>query len=432
MNKRIIISLIIIVGVIILALAATTTAVLAYSALKARPTISNIANQIVPQLESEEEGILIAGVIPESPAQDAGIVRGDILTEVNGSPVNSIPDLVDILNDKNPGDEVELSIIHGDDQRNLTVTLGDQNGQPYLGIEPCRTAMPDIRIQPLREYFGVLVVEVVPNSPAAEAGLQEGDIIVSLDGENLSSDTNLAETISSMEPGDTITVEIKRDGDDLQEINITLGEHPEDGENAYIGIRYRAMPNLRQFDFQGEERLPFNNPDLDDKEDSPFTPPHFNLPEGIQSGVLVGETVPGSPAEQAGLQPGDIITAINGQVLESPHDMVAVIADLEPGDEISLTVIHAEQSNPEEIEVTLADNPDEPGRAYLGVNIMAMFKFNHHDYKDDLPFLEQLPEDLLDQLPEDFFKQLPDDLFEHIPDLFQEQIPHGSSQGGDL
>jgi S1-C subfamily serine protease len=68
---------------------------------------------------------------------------------------------------------------------------------------------------------------VIPGSPAEEAGLQEGDVIVAIDGEQIGADTDLSMLIVGHDPGDTVTLRVLR-GNSAQEIEVTLGELPSD------------------------------------------------------------------------------------------------------------------------------------------------------------------------------------------------------------
>jgi 2-alkenal reductase len=86
---------------------------------------------------------------------------------------------------------------------------------PYLGIESQTAA------------DGQVVVTVVPDSPAAEAGLQPGDVITAIDGTELSEDDPMINLLFSHQPGDTVTLTIQRN-DEAQEISVTLGERPAD------------------------------------------------------------------------------------------------------------------------------------------------------------------------------------------------------------
>jgi 2-alkenal reductase len=85
--------------------------------------------------------------------------------------------------------------------------------RPYLGI----TGQPDAD--------GHLVAEVVADGPAATAGLEPGDVITAIDGEQLGRRTNLIERLFEHEPGETVTLTIERDGEELT-IEVVLGERP--------------------------------------------------------------------------------------------------------------------------------------------------------------------------------------------------------------
>ena len=80
----------------------------------------------------------------------------------------------------------------------------------------------------------------------------------------------------------------------------------------------------------------------------------------------VEKVVAGSPAEQAGLRVGDRITAVDGLALSLTRNLAQAIGQYKPGDSVTLTVERAGQE--EKIKVTLGENPDKPGRPYLGLN----------------------------------------------------------------
>ena len=71
----------------------------------------------------------------------------------------------------------------------------------------------------------MLIAEVAPNSPAAAAGLQQGDIIVEVDGQEITDSANLATLVRDMKPGDQVQLTIDRNGQE-QNVTVTLAERP--------------------------------------------------------------------------------------------------------------------------------------------------------------------------------------------------------------
>lgn len=84
-----------------------------------------------------------------------------------------------------------------------------------------------------------------------------------------------------------------------------------------------------------------------------------------EQGALIQEVMPGSPAEAAGVQVGDIITAVDGTPVDANHRLADVVSQYRPGDRVKITVWRAGDSK--RITVTLGENPNESARPYLGV-----------------------------------------------------------------
>jgi S1-C subfamily serine protease len=309
-----------------------------------------------------ESGIVIASVMPDSPAARAGIVRGDILLEMDHETLDGPADLERRLDELEPADQVELKVLHGDDLRTLTATLGDRHGQSYLGLIPCDGLPKEIEVALARPP---VIVEVMPDGPAQQAGLQEGDMVIAVDGQTVGIEKDLADLIAEYEPGDTVTLEIERPGEDprARQVTVELGQHPEKEGAAYLGVRYSSFPR-----FKGLRELPLGKDEFDI---SPFVLPHGE----IEQGLIIWRVSEDSPASAADLKDGDVITAIDGEPVASPQALTEAIAEREVGDEITLTVFRDQEES--EIEITLGEHPDKEGTAYLGVWVGSLFPMEH-------------------------------------------------------
>jgi S1-C subfamily serine protease len=325
-----------------------------------------------------EAGIVIASVAPDSPAAEAGVARGDILLAIDDDLLENTGDLVHYLGDLEPGDEVELTVLHGDDQRTLTATLGERDGRAYLGLVPCGGLPRSISVH--LGTSGASIVEVLPDSPAEDAGLEAGDVILAVDGQELDSEHALADLIASYEPGDTVTLEVKRPGEEPNDVTVQLGEHPENEDVAHLGVRYVPIPHVEA---APDVVVPFYDHEEFELDELPFAlPRHLTV-----NGLVIVRIAEDSPAFAAGLKTGDVIAAIDGEPIESWQALVDALAGREPGDRVSLTVQPRGDEEEREIEVELGEHPDEEGKAYLGVTGWHV-PFPRFDRGDILPFGE--------------------------------------------
>ena len=96
--------------------------------------------------------------------------------------------------------------------------------------------------------FGALVQGVVPDSPADEAGLRPGDLIVAVDDEPVGPDNDLADLISEYEPGDKVELVVVSQGRE-RAMRVKLGRHPDNRRQAYLGVTYASMgpPEMHRF-----------------------------------------------------------------------------------------------------------------------------------------------------------------------------------------
>ena len=108
---------------------------------------------------------------------------------------------------------------------------GEKISHPYLGVE-MRTITPQLAQQnnndpnsPIQipEVNGVLVVRVVPDSPAAAAGLRRGDVIVQIDGQNITKAEQLQSIVEDTSLGQALQVKIRR-GNQTQQLSVRTGE----------------------------------------------------------------------------------------------------------------------------------------------------------------------------------------------------------------
>ncbi|MDW8319486.1 MAG: PDZ domain-containing protein [Anaerolineae bacterium] len=199
------------------------------------------------QTAEEDRGLLVVQVAPGSPALQAGLRRGDIILSVAGQAVNTRRELADLLADLQPGDTVQVEVRRGDAYRTLPVELGERSGRAYLGVIAVGAGLdvgaldrflPSPRMPQGRGQPAAVVVEVMAGSPAAQAGLQVGDMIVAVDGRPLSATADLAAQIAGRRVGDQVTLTVLRADGRRETVSVVLGEHPEVAGAPYLGVRY--------------------------------------------------------------------------------------------------------------------------------------------------------------------------------------------------
>ncbi len=166
----------------------------------------------------------------------------------------------------------------------------------YLGvvIQPITPAMAkDLGLNKLQ---GALVGDVSPKGPAQASGVQRGDVILAINGNPVNDSNELRNTISMTPPGETVKLEISRNGT-TKDLNVKLGELPLSKEEAQNRQEDGAKDAL--------EGISVQNLDAD-------TAAQLQLPESTQ-GVVVTGIDPSSPKADSGLQKGDVIQEVNHQ-----------------------------------------------------------------------------------------------------------------------
>ena len=176
----------------------------------------------------------------------------------------------------------------------------------YLGVEAQAVNKAMSAALHLDSSKGALVASVVPDSPAAKAGLQPGDVIQSVDGKTIGDPRELAVDVAGLKPGTDAPLDILRDGQ-AKRITVSLTTQPSDGQDGGNA----AEPGSQGI---GLALAPL----------SPDMRSQLDLPNRTK-GALIARVMPGSLADQAGLQPGDVVVGVGTKAVASPEEAVKAI-----------------------------------------------------------------------------------------------------------
>jgi len=169
----------------------------------------------------EPKGVLVADVVQDSPAEKAGIVAGDILTEFGGKKVDTPQDLQKVVIATGPGKAVPVSVWRDKAQKTMEIKIGEtpddsvalksgNKGRSLLGLD-VRPITPEVARQlNLRGTEGVVVFRVEEESAAAEAGLQRGDVIREVNRQRIRSMQEFERVTRELKDGDRVTVLLQR------------------------------------------------------------------------------------------------------------------------------------------------------------------------------------------------------------------------------
>ncbi|HUV39051.1 MAG TPA: PDZ domain-containing protein, partial [Planctomycetota bacterium] len=187
------------------------------------PAAAPDETQLGVMTEPAPGGVRLAGVLEGTPAEKAGLRAGDVILRVDDVRVQNPVELHNELQKHKPGDKLSIALQRDGRDMVVEVTL-DRPRQPvvrvrrfpqgaFLGIEGEDTA------------DGLRVKRVVEDSPAAAAGLKEGDIILRADRKDLAGLNDLREIIRGHKPDDALAMIVRRDGREM-DVNVKLGTPP--------------------------------------------------------------------------------------------------------------------------------------------------------------------------------------------------------------
>jgi serine protease Do len=185
---------------------------------------------------------------------------------------------------------------------------------------------------------GAVVSQVEPDSPGAKAGVKVGDVITKLDGKEVSDASELQVLVGQQNPGTTIHLQVRRDGKDVS-LPVTLeamGTRDKAGKETSDASKGKPRWGVGLSDITADAREQLQAPN--------------NL-----HGALVQQVQPGSPADNAGLQQGDVIVEVDRKPVQSAADVQKALSSVPKGQDAlvlvwsnggsSFRVLHAAQDN---------------------------------------------------------------------------------------
>ncbi len=183
----------------------------------------------------------------------------------------------------------------------------------HMGVGITDVTPENAKFFDVKDSNGAVVTQVEPDSPGAKAGLKVGDVITELDGKKVTDAGQLQMEVGEKTPGTKITLQVMRDGKDVS-VPLTLeemgGEHDQklsadnNGDKPRWGLGIADMtPEVRQ---------------------------QLQAPDDLH-GAVIQRVMPGSPSDDAGLQPGQVIMGVNRHETKSASDVQKALASVPKG-----------------------------------------------------------------------------------------------------
>ena len=169
----------------------------------------------------------------------------------------------------------------------------------------------------LKDAKGVLVSDVVKDSPAEKAGLKQGDVIVGFDAKEIENAHKLSQIVAATAPNTTVKVDVLRNGK-AQTLSAKIGTMAEEGQKAV------SPPKTNNWGMMVQEL-------------TPQLAQQLGLEAGT-AGVVIADVNEGSPAAEAGLRSGDLITEVNRTAIQNMNDYQQALNKVKSGDNLLLLV----------------------------------------------------------------------------------------------
>jgi len=215
-------------------------------------------------------------------------------------------------------------------QKDDVTIFVDGDGSGWLGVETHEVTADKAKELKLPAERGVVLGKIVPDSPAAKAGLKENDVVTEINGQRVEGAAQFRRMVHEIPAGRSIQLTVWRDGHS-QTLSATLGKSeerrqslkmiaPSTGAFAFRMPDMPEIPDIPSMEWNngmlsgGQPRRGIDAEDLTGQLGA-----FFGAPEG--EGILVRDVNAGSPAEKAGVKAGDVITSLDGDRIRSVSEL---------------------------------------------------------------------------------------------------------------
>jgi serine protease Do len=190
----------------------------------------------------------------------------------------------------------------------------------YIGIGITDVTPENAKFFDMQHSSGAVITQVESDSPGAKAGLKVGDVVTGIDGKNVGGAGELQADVGMKKPGTTLKLDVMRDGKSMT-LPVTL--------EAMGGAGHGKQSASAS---EGKPRWGLSMEDL-----TPDTRQQMQVPANIK-GAVIDQVQPGSPADNAGLQPGDLIVSVNRKPVTSASEVKEALASVPKGQDALVLV----------------------------------------------------------------------------------------------
>lgn len=274
-------------------------------------------------------GRYVTKVVPNSAAQKAGLKPFDYVYGINELRVSVDKELMDLLEKFKPGDKVTLHYIRQNKKQTAEVTFVSRRTpvtsiteKPYLGVSPHDNQDDQLGVK----------VYVVNNSTADAMGMQDGDVILNINGQPMVDWSDITLAINQLKAGDNIAIDFERSGKKM---------HAEQPIKSYAEGKQMA-PRITGWDIDERAFLGINSNGVSEEKAEKLGFENTN-------GSYITSVISNTAAEKAGLQPFDYVYGINDFRTNEDVSLTEILRKFKTGDKATLHFIRNGQKKSVEV-----------------------------------------------------------------------------------